>query len=228
MKEINVPWTDCVRFVRQLNHDIRNHLNALELQGAFLNEISPEGEVKDEIKRLRGTLSTLAGVLQKLSAKLVDPKLNTIPYGAADLMDDLKKKFERDNTERSARIKWEIACTNESIEVDPQLLQEALFELIDNAFQFSPADAIFTVQTGMRDGKFAITVHEPKAADAKVETSSWGHEPLRNARHGHYGLGLNRVRAITNAHGGELRADYDGNAHTLVTTILLPVLVAGT
>ena len=44
------------------------------------------------------------------------------------------------------------------------------------------------------------------------ETQNWGREPLRNIRQRHYGLGLNRVRAIIEAHGGELQAQYDPKA----------------
>jgi two-component system, OmpR family, sensor histidine kinase CiaH len=229
MSEITVDWADVVRFVRQLNHDVRNHLNAIELQAAFLNEIAPDGELKDEVKRLRETLATVATALQKLSLKLAEPKLNVIPYRAADFMEDLQKKLEREKKEQNARMRWEIAAPNETVDVDPQLLQEALFELIDNSFQFSPPEAKFDIRAEVRGRRLAITLREPKAADSALTTSPlWGREPLKKVRHGHYGLGLTRARAIIEAHGGELRADYDAKEHALVTTILLPVSVGGT
>jgi hypothetical protein len=31
---LDVAWGDDVRFIRQLTHDLRNHLNAIELQSA--------------------------------------------------------------------------------------------------------------------------------------------------------------------------------------------------
>ena len=33
---LTVPWSDTVRFVRQLSHDLRNDLNAIELQSAYI------------------------------------------------------------------------------------------------------------------------------------------------------------------------------------------------
>jgi K+-sensing histidine kinase KdpD len=39
----------------------------------------------------------------------------------------------------------------------------------------------------------------------------------------HYGLGLNRVRVIVEAHGGELNAQYDPKASALTTTVRLPL-----
>ena len=47
--ELRIPLDDVVRFVRQLSHDLRNHLNAAELQAAFMNEIAEDPEVKEEV-----------------------------------------------------------------------------------------------------------------------------------------------------------------------------------
>ena len=49
----DVPWNDVVHFVRQLSHDLRNHLNAIELQSTFLAELAEDAELKTEVGRLR-------------------------------------------------------------------------------------------------------------------------------------------------------------------------------
>jgi K+-sensing histidine kinase KdpD len=224
---INVPWPDAVRFVRQLNHDVRNHLNALELQAAFLNEIAPDGEVKDEIKRLRETLSSVATALQKLSTRISDPKLNRIPYPAAHLMTDLQKKFESTHPDRKARVKWTAQASDAKIDVDPQLFQEALTELLENAFRLSPAESEFVIDARTQDAQCAITLREPKEK-FEAATEAWGRQPLSHISHGHYGLGLTRVRSIVEAHGGKFSATYDPSARVLVTTILLPLAAPGT
>ncbi|SRR5581483_8099942 len=220
--DLSVRWPDVVRFVRQLNHDVRNHLNALELQAAFLNEIAEEGEVKDEIKRLRETLANVATSLQKLSTTLSEPKLNRIPYRAADLMADLQKKFENDHPDRKARVKWQTQAGDANVDVDPQLLQEAFAELLENAFRLSPANSEISIAASTQGKQFAITFREPKEKFESA-TNEWGRAPLTNVTHGHYGLGLTRVRSIIEAHGGQFEAAYDPSARVLITTILLPV-----
>ena len=42
-----------MRFVRQLTHDLRNDLNAIELQSAYTAELEQNDELKSEIKLLR-------------------------------------------------------------------------------------------------------------------------------------------------------------------------------
>ncbi len=54
-----VPWPDIVKFVRQLGHDIRNNLNAVELQSAYLAELANELEIKGEVSRLREMISEI-------------------------------------------------------------------------------------------------------------------------------------------------------------------------
>ena len=53
-----VAWSDIVKFVRQLSHDLRNNLNAVELQSAYLGELRQDAEMKNEIQRLRQMIST--------------------------------------------------------------------------------------------------------------------------------------------------------------------------
>src|SRR5437773_1628534 len=130
-----VPWTDALRFIRQLSHDLRNHLNAIELQSAYISEFEVTAETKAEIDRGKGALL--------------------------------------------------IACK------------------IDR-------------------NRLVFTIREPKIR-FKSSTHNWGREPLRHITHGHYGLGLYRVRAIMEAHGGDMRAQYDATGSELVTTLILPL-----
>src|ERR1700704_5799452 len=98
---ITVPWSDVVRFARQLSHDLRNHLNAAELQSVYLGELTNDDEMKSEIKRLREMIAQLANALQKLSGDLAPIKTNTIEYGASDFAEDIRRKIANDFPERA-------------------------------------------------------------------------------------------------------------------------------
>src|SRR4030095_14690827 len=45
---LSVPWVDTVRFIRQLGHDLRNHLNAIELQSAYISELEGDATLQGE------------------------------------------------------------------------------------------------------------------------------------------------------------------------------------
>src|SRR4051812_9707692 len=83
---ISVSMPEVVKFIRQLAHDLRNHLNAAELQSAYLIEIAENNEQREEIKRLRGMIAQVGSSLQELTAALSQPRLTQMPYAARDFV----------------------------------------------------------------------------------------------------------------------------------------------
>ena len=78
------------------------------------------------------------------------------------------------------------------------------------------------VKAKIDDNRFLFTLHEPKDR-FELPTQNWGREPIRKITLRHYGLGLNRVRVIVEAHRGKLHAQYDPNVSALITTLTLPL-----
>jgi K+-sensing histidine kinase KdpD len=223
--EIQVSMPDVVKFVRQLAHDLRNDLNAAELQSAYLIEIAEAGELKDEIKRLRGMISQVGVNLQSVTVALGQPRLTEMSYSASDLIEDLRQKVQTAYPEQSARVNWDVQAGEAELQIDPQLLLPALLELFANAFRHGLADGAISVTARTNNGRFDFSLNEPKQGFSR-STENWGREPLRNVTQGHYGLGLHRTRGIIEAHGGELKARYEEANSSLITTVILPVAPA--
>jgi K+-sensing histidine kinase KdpD len=218
----SVPWPDLVKFVRQLGHDIRNNLNAVELQSAYLAELAEEGELKSEVRRLREMISEIGTSLQKLSAALSQTKPNFISYRAADFIEDLKQKLAKDFPNDAGKVKWHVQPQDEHLHLDPQITQQALLELFANAFQHERNVKEITAKADIENSHLVFKLHEPKAK-FELSTENWGREPLRHVGQSHYGLGLNRTRVITEAHGGKFGAEYNRTTSTLVTKLTLPI-----
>ena len=222
---LSVPWIDTVRFVQQLSHDLRNHLNAIELQSAYISELDGSAELKGEIKRLREMISGFSTVLQKLTG-LGEVKPNLISYRASDFVEDLRKTIAHEFPKESAEITWDIQAGNGMLNVDPQLSQQAFSEVFANAFQHDRSKGALVAAARIDGRRFVFTLREPKAR-FESSTENWGREPFRRITRGHYGLGLNRVRVIMEAHGGEMHAEYDPKGSTLLTTLILPLARGG-
>jgi len=219
---LNVPWSDAIRFLRQLSHDLRNDLNAIELQSAYIGELEKNEEIQSEIKRLREMVSRMASTLQRLARDVGEVKPNLISYRATDFMEDLRRKIDHDFPKQNTEITWDIQPGNAMLNVDPQLLQEVFTELFANAFRHDRGKGPLLAKGKIDNHQFLFTLHEPKDR-FDLATQNWGREPLRKISLRHYGLGLNRMRAIVEAHGGKLHAQYDPNASALITTLTLPV-----
>jgi len=218
----NVAWNDIVRFIRQLSHDLRNHLNAIELQSGYISELERDDELKSEIKRLREMIAGMTSTLQSLSKAVSAIKPNLIPYPAADFMEDLRKNIDHDFSGQNAEIIWNVQLGDAILNVDPQLLQETFTEIFGNALRHDRGEGPLVATATIDKNQFVFRLEEPKA-QFELPTDNWGREPLGKIGQGHYGLGLNRVRAIVQAHGGKLYAQYDPKTRSLVTTVALPL-----
>jgi K+-sensing histidine kinase KdpD len=219
---LTVPWSDTVRFVRQLSHDLRNDLNAIELQSAYIAELTQDQELTSEIKRLREVVSGMNSTLQLLSKAVGEVAPNLVTYPAGEFMADMRTQIERKFSKENHEITWDVQIQDGMLNIDPQLFQEVFVELFANAFQHDRGNGALVASARISDGRFLFSLHEPKAVFSS-DTQNWGREPLRNIRQRHYGLGLNRVRGIVEAHDGKLQAQHDPKAATLISTMTLPI-----
>jgi K+-sensing histidine kinase KdpD len=223
--DLQVPMPRVVAFVRQLSHDLRNHLNAAELQSAFLLELADDPESKKELQRLRAILSDMSCSLHRVTDLLATIKLTQMPYEADAFVQDLEQKMAQQFSEKSGQIDWEMRAGSILLNIDPQILQQAFQELFANAFQHGCNSTHLTATAELEKDEFVFTLREPKNG-FEGSTEKWGQEPFSQVRHGHYGLGLHRARHIIEAHGGRLEVRYDQPSSSLVTTVVLPVAKA--
>jgi light-regulated signal transduction histidine kinase (bacteriophytochrome) len=219
--EPKISWPEVTKFIGQLNHDLRNHLNGVELQAAFLGEILDDPEAKAEIKRLREMTGELGAHLQKLSNSLGKIQPQTMPYPAADFVEDLRAKLTRAQPEQSAAIEWNVSLGKEMLEIDPQILTEAFVELLTNADAHGRGEGPLVFGAHGQNGTVEFSLREPKTA-FEGETEDWGARPLQRLRSGHYGIGLFRARRIFEAHDAQYRVHFDPAASVLETNVSLP------
>lgn len=215
----HVPWENFVKFVRQLSHDLRNQLNAAELQSALIAELTNDAELKSEIRRLRELVSQLGVTLQSLSASVAEPRPTALPYGTKDFIADIQKKVAHEFPENAPAVKWEVLPANGTLNIDPELTEWAAAELFRNAFLHDLSGDEVQAQVSVENDWFTLSIVETKKEE--IDPAQWT-QPLQKMSHGHYGLGLRRARRIIAAQGGELSAKFDLASRTLTSTITLP------
>lgn len=130
------------------------------------------------------------------------PKLQTVSL--AKLADELAVILQPDCEEKNLQLERAIADDANWIEADPDLLRQALFNLIQNAIQFSPHGESIRLQTAhARAGTTCIEIidHGPGVEAGHVESLF---TPYFTTRPGGTGLGLAIIRHIVKLHGWEV------------------------
>jgi signal transduction histidine kinase/ActR/RegA family two-component response regulator len=111
---------------------------------------------------------------------------------------------------------------------DAVRLGQAVTNLIDNAWKYTPADAAVSIRLSVDDGNAELQVRDngpgfdPTVAERLFEPFHRESDPQRQSPSG-LGLGLAVVRAITQLHDGTVTAHSDGPGTGATFTMRLPL-----
>lgn len=216
-----VPLPRLVNFVRQITHDVRNGLNAIDLQAAFAAELAGRGEIGDELAKLRRMVSHVTMDMQELSGRFGEFRPILMDYPLQEFLQGLKEAVEREFETQAKRIVWEVKAGDEEMEMDYTLLMSVLMELTRNAIFFREGDHAIHFTAWNESGNVVFELRQRRSQPV-VAPSEWGRAPLTSSRRGGYGLGLFYVRRILDTLGGTLEPAYDAKSGELRVRLILP------
>ncbi|MGA3169485.1 MAG: ATP-binding protein [Chthoniobacteraceae bacterium] len=222
----DVPLPRLVNLVKQITHDVRNGLNAIELQSAYIAELAGNGEVAEELGKLRRMIAHVTGDMQELSGRLGELRPMLAAYPVQELVEGLKGTVAEEFETQAKRIVWEMKLEDEEIETDYTLLSQALLELLRNAIFFREGDQAIHFTAWNEKGSGVFEVRQARSRPAG-DPARWGEAPLVSSRRGGYGLGLYYVRRVLEALGGRLEPGYDSGSGELSVRVTLPLTGAG-
>jgi nitrogen-specific signal transduction histidine kinase len=221
-ESVSVPFPRVTGLVRQLTHDVRNGLNNVDLQAAFLQEIVSDPQAVPEIKRLRSMVTEAARMLQAMSARFWMPEPNFVNYSASILIEDFRTRLAKLLPEEAPQLQWNVELHDESVSVDIELLFRGLTEFFKNAFHFREGRRPIVVNVFAEKEDLVIELVESKASIAS-SPDVWGIEPLISTRRGGFGMGLFHARQVLGVHSGQVEATFDQASERLTTRVLLPL-----
>ncbi len=218
------------RFLRRLDHELKNPLTAIRAGLANLASApnqNPRGEVIASIDAQTLRLSRLAGDLRKLAELEIRP-LELTQVDSAAL---LKEVFDLAESQpgaagRSLRLTlpqapWPLP----NIQGDRDLLFLALHNLLDNALKFSGAGSTIEMRAHEDGSSIVVEVADTGPGIPPEEIDQVWEELYRGQGARSVpgsGLGLPLVRAIVTRHGGQVGLRSRAGQGTVVT-VKLPV-----
>jgi len=220
-------------YVQTLTHEVKSPLSAIRGAAELLQEPMPDADrarfvanIARETQRIQELVDRMMELTALESRRRLDAPA---PVELRPLIDELAASAQAAGAARGVRV--EVAPGDDAaVEGDAFLLRRAIANLLDNALDFSPSQAVVTVALQPRGRTIDITVHDrgpgiPEYAEDKVFEKFYSlARPHSNKKS--TGLGLAFVKEIAELHHGRvtLANAADGGA---VATVSLPRLDGG-
>jgi signal transduction histidine kinase len=183
-----------------LAHETRNPLGLIR---GWSQRLASGIDSPDERRHAEAVVEECDRVTARINqffafAKPCTPARTTVEPDA--IVDELATLLEPDLEAKDVKLQRTSTSRGRSIEADPELLRQVLFNLLQNAIQFAPEHGEVDVGVSLHNGAGRIEVADrgpgvgPDAAEAIFM-------PYYTTRSGGTGLGLAIVRRIAAAHG---------------------------
>jgi two-component system OmpR family sensor kinase len=218
------------RFVRRLNHELKNPLTAIRAGLANVADSDGRGTGRASLESMRrqvDRLSRLVGQLQKL-AELESQEIEREPVDLTEIVEEAVElaRAAPERVERSVDVSVQRAPWRPSpVRGDRDLLLLALYNALDNALKFSGPEATVEVRA-IEDGARAIIEVADTGCGIAPDDLPHVTEELYRGQGSQgiegSGLGLALVERIVALHGGEL-AIRSRKGEGTVVTLRLPL-----
>jgi len=203
------------RFTADASHELRSPLTAMrgELEIALRRERSPEeyrrvleGTLEEAVRLGRVTEDLLIPARSDSGALRGRPEPIDLGEAAGSVMAKLARAARAAGVEVDLELDGDVTA-----EVDPVLFGQVVWNLVDNALEYSPRGGRVQVRVQEERASVTLTVEDqgpgfPPEAAPRVFDHFFRADEAR-AHPGGMGLGLSIVKAVVDAHGGDIVAE---------------------
>jgi two-component system phosphate regulon sensor histidine kinase PhoR len=221
-------------FVANISHELRTPLSIL--RGYIETLLDNPKTSSEELTRILRVMERHSNRLELLVEDLltlaqVESGNPDLQLGTVDLASFLKETihdWEKKLASKQLNIIVNVAPDFSTIHADPTRLQEALYNLLDNAVKYSRKRGEIRLSTRQRDGEIELAVSDDGIGIAKEDLpriferfyradKARSPDSVRGT-----GLGLAIVKHIAQLHGGRVEADSELGKGTTIR-VLIPM-----
>ena len=141
-----------------------------------------------------------------------DVPLQLQAVNLAPLVDRVASEVEMARSDQAIRLHNEVSRELPPLEADPERIHQVLFNLLDNAYRFSPSGGVVTVRAQRENGSCEVSVEDdgpgiPAEDLPLVFERFYRVDQSRSRDDGGTGIGLAIARSVIEAHGGRIWAE---------------------
>lgn len=211
----DVPLQQVGEYLRRLSHEVRNALNAIQLEASLLRQLVSDSEAVASVDRIRTQSIELTGLLKATTSRFRPPQVMKIQVAAGELLEFIRTEA---HARPELRITWHGLRSPIELMADPVLVREIFRELFENAVRF-PSSGGLTMTC--RDAAKSISYELAEPKSETLEPQHWG-GAFSSTTPGCAGLGLWWAHNVAGLLDADLTQCFDPERKMLVSTLTLP------
>lgn len=224
-------------FFAVMSHELKHPLNLIQLNAELLRRL-PTIRSANQASRAVNTICEAVSSQARIIDDLLDVarvrtgklklKKQIVDFG--QLLEDIVTVV--DNGSHPCEVELHLmnpAGTRMMVDADPTRLEQVIWNLLNNAFKFTPAEGLVQVNVCCVDNRVQLDIVDSgvglAAADLGKIFDLFSQAENHHAHHQREGLGigLSLVRQLVEAQGGSVSASSQGIGHGCTFTVLLPL-----
>ncbi|HWD07758.1 MAG TPA: ATP-binding protein [Actinomycetota bacterium] len=216
--------------VGNVSHELKTPISALQAHLENLLDGVEEPNM-ETLALMLGQCERLARLVEQLldlsRLESGDVPLELEPVGLSALVDQVIAEVGVARADRAVAARNVVAGDLPALKADRERLHQVLFNLLDNAFRFTPAGGTVTVSAAVERGLCAVSVADtgagiPAEHRPRVFERFYRVDSSRARSDGGTGIGLAIARSVVEGHGGRIWAE-QGEAGGAVFRFVIPV-----
>jgi two-component system, OmpR family, phosphate regulon sensor histidine kinase PhoR len=217
-------------FVANVSHELRTPLTAIRGYAEALADGPTDSESGPKFAEIIARHSTkmerlVTDLLRLARLDARQETLEVVPCDLVDVLNDVVADQAEAATRKRQRVTIHVAPDAHSAVADPDKLHDILRNLLENAVNYAPEEALISLSSSKVDGAVQIVVSDngPGIPPAEVDRvfERFYRVDKSRARPGGTGLGLAIVKHLLELHGGRVTVA-NALAGGAVFTITLP------
>jgi PAS domain S-box-containing protein len=214
-------------FIRQASHEFRTPLTII-YSAAFLAARSEDPEkrlnkaakIEYQVQRMTKLVDTLLKMTELENSAEHAP----VPVNINSIFNAVHKKTVAVYGETPA-VHWHSAANLPTVMADAEDLTEAVYQIVDNAYRFTPVDGMITVSTGVENNQVYLSISDtgPGISETSLPhifETFWRQDEAHTTPG--LGLGLPIAKKIIEKFGGTIKVESEV-AKGSTFTIMMPI-----
>lgn len=203
-----------VDFFTNISHEFRTPLTLII---APIKQLMEQRELNQEkVEKLHSYINNNAQILMRLTNQLLDYakheqgelKLNREPIELVEYLSLITAQFSSVADEKDINIKFETTLSQASISCDRTMLDHILYNIINNAFKFTPTSGEITISLESKEQDIIIGIKDNGSGmDIELQKHVFERFKQGTTGKGGTGIGLAFTKTLVNLNMGEINVE---------------------